>query len=85
MPPETVVKRINDCFERSLNGTALDSTSREMQALLAYMEWLGTRIDKGKKPRGSGLAELQYMNRAADPANGAKRYGIKHMALAVQQ
>ena len=74
---ETVVKRINDCFERSLNGTALDSTSREMQALLAYMEWLGTRIDKGKKPRGSGLAELQYMNRAADPANGEAIYSAK--------
>jgi thiosulfate dehydrogenase len=74
---ETVVKRINDCFERSLNGTALDSTSREMQAMLAYMEWLGTGIDTGKKPKGSGLAELKFMDRAADPVHGETIYTAK--------
>ena len=41
---ETVVKRINDCFERSLNGTALDSTSREMQALLESIAALSDNI-----------------------------------------
>src|SRR6218665_1139638 len=28
---ESIVKRVNDCLERSLNGKALDSTSYEMQ------------------------------------------------------
>ena len=74
---ETVAKRINDCFERSLNGKGLDSTSREMQALLAYMEWLGTGIDEGKKPKGSGLAELKFMDRAADPVHGETIYTAK--------
>jgi len=74
---ETVVKRINDCFERSLNGVALDSTSREMRALVAYMEWLGTGIDAGKKPKGSGLAELKFMDRAADPIHGQAIYTAK--------
>lgn len=74
---ETVSKRINDCFERSLNGTALDTTSREMQALLAYMEWLGTGIEAKKKPKGAGLAELPFLDRAADPAIGAVIYEAK--------
>lgn len=74
---ETVAKRINDCFERSLNGTALDTTSREMQALLAYMQWLGTGIEAKKKPKGSGLAELPFLDRAADPVMGEAIYTAK--------
>lgn len=74
---ESVVKRINDCFERSLNGTALDSNSREMRALVAYMEWLGTGMEKGSKPKGSGLAELPFLDRPADPIHGEAVYIAK--------
>ena len=34
---ETVSKRVNDCFERSLNGKAIDSTGKEMRAIIAYL------------------------------------------------
>ncbi|HEY0667094.1 MAG TPA: c-type cytochrome [Sphingobacteriaceae bacterium] len=71
---ETIVKRINDCFERSLNGKPLDSTSNEMKAMIAYMKWLGTGIEKGKKPAGVGLQKLAYLPRAADPKKGAVVY-----------
>lgn len=74
---ETVVKRVNDCIERSLNGTALDSTGREMRAILAYMEWLGTGIRKDVKPKGAGLAELAFLDRAADASKGADIYAAK--------
>lgn len=74
---ETVAKRINDCFERSLNGTALDTGSREMRALIAYMEWLGTGIERGQKPAGSGLVELAFLDRAADPVRGEEIYSTK--------
>lgn len=74
---ETVVKRVNDCFERSLNGTAPDSTGREMQAILAYLEWLGSGLERGTRPKGSGLAELPYLDRAADTTNGAAIYVAK--------
>ncbi|MBX2979897.1 MAG: c-type cytochrome [Flavobacteriales bacterium] len=74
---ETVAKRINDCVERSLNGTALDTTEREMRAMLAYMEWLGSGIEKGTKPKGSGIVELAFMDRAADPVHGAEIYTAK--------
>lgn len=67
---ETIVKRVNDCFERSLNGKALDSSSREMQAIVAYIHWLGEKIPKGEKPHGSGIMELAYPNKAADLQSG---------------
>ncbi len=71
---ETIAKRINDCFERSLNGKALDSNSKEMKALIAYMHWVGDEIPKGTKPKGSGILELDYLDRAADPEKGKSVY-----------
>lgn len=67
---EGIVKRVNDCFERSLNGKSLDSTSREMQSILAYIQWLGTGVKKGAKPNGVGIADLTFPDRAANPING---------------
>ena len=52
---ETVTKRITDCFERSLGGKAPDSASREMRAMVAYMQWLGSDVPKGQRPDGVGL------------------------------
>lgn len=74
---ETIPKRINDCFQRSLNGQPLDTTSREMRAMMAYMEWLGTGIPKGQKPKGAGLVEVPFLDRPADPARGEQVYVAK--------
>lgn len=74
---ETIEKRVNDCFERSLNGKALDSNSKEMRAIVAYMHWLGDDIPKGKKPKGSGIMELKYLDRPADPVKGGLVYQNK--------
>lgn len=71
---ETVVQRVNDCFMRSLNGKELDSNSREMKGILAYMRWLGKEVPKGKKPYGSGLVEPRALDRAADPQKGKLVY-----------
>ena len=74
---ETIPKRVNDCFMRSLNGQPLDTTSREMKAIVAYMRWLGTSVPKGEKPKGQGLVEMPFLPRAADPSNGQKIYAAK--------
>src|SRR5665647_3094735 len=66
----SVSRRINDCFERSLNGIAIDTNSHEMQAIIAYMHWIGDDIPIGKKPLGSGIMKLKYLDRVADPAKG---------------
>jgi len=71
---ETIEKRINDCMERSLNGRAIDSNSREMKAIIAYMHWLGEGVAKNHKPKGSGITDLPYLDRAADPQKGKSVY-----------
>lgn len=73
---ESIEKRVNDCLERSLNGQALDSNSKEMMAIISYIKWLGSDIKKGTKPKGSGIMELPYLNRATDPAKGKIVYTI---------
>lgn len=74
---EDIYKRINDCFERSLNGKALAVESKEMQAIAAYINWLGKDVLKGKKPAGSGFKEMAFLDRAANPSNGNLVYNQK--------
>jgi thiosulfate dehydrogenase len=71
---EDVYKRVNDCIQRSLNGTALDTASREMQAIKAYILWVGKDVEKGKRPKGAGITELAYLDRAADVEKGKLVY-----------
>lgn len=74
---ENIYKRVNDCFERSLNGKAIDTAGKEMQAIVAYINFLGTNVEKGKKAEGSGLKDLALLDRAADPVKGASVYTAK--------
>jgi len=74
---ENQIKRVNDCFQRSLNGKALDSTGREMRAILAYIKWLGNDVEKDKIPRGAGIFKLKGMKRACDPSKGLEVYVAK--------
>lgn len=74
---ESLEYRINDCMRRSLNGAALDSNSREMKAMLAYLRWLGKDVTSGKKPPGSGLPTLAFLERAADTAHGHAVYATQ--------
>lgn len=74
---ETIPKRINDCFERSLNGKALPIDGPEMKALGAYMQWLGKAVPKGEKPTGVGISDVAYLDRSADPLKGQIVYDAK--------
>lgn len=67
---EDIYKRVNDCFERSLNGKSIDTASREMQAIYTYIKWLGKDVPKGEKPLGSGLEKLPFLDRVARPEAG---------------
>lgn len=67
---ESIPKRINDCFERSLNGKAIDTKGYEMRSIIAYIQWLGKDVKKGEKPKGAGITDLAYLNRAASQAKG---------------
>jgi thiosulfate dehydrogenase len=74
---EDLPKRINDCFERSLNGKPLDKNSNEMRAIVDYISFLGKDVAKAEKPKGSGIHDLAYLDRAADPLKGQVLYTKK--------
>jgi thiosulfate dehydrogenase len=67
---ETLDRRINDCMERSLNGEKLDSSSHEMQAMVAYINWVGQQMPKDSTPVGASVEAVPYLERAADPVKG---------------
>ncbi|ASZ11917.1 c-type cytochrome [Chitinophaga pendula] len=67
---QDIYDRINDCLQRSLNGSAMDTSCREMKAIQAYISWLGITVPKGRKPYGAGLPRLPFLPRAADPVQG---------------
>lgn len=67
---ESIEFRVNDCLVRSLNGQPIDSSSSEMQAMVAYLKWLGKDVSGHQKPKGAGLEDLAFLDRAADPEKG---------------
>lgn len=71
---EGIYKRVSDCFQRSLNGTAPDSNSKEYKAIYEYIKWIGQGVPKGQKPKGSGIEKLPYLDRAANPEKGKAVY-----------
>ncbi|MCX6206251.1 MAG: c-type cytochrome [Bacteroidetes bacterium] len=73
---ESIEMRVNDCLQRSLNGKPIDSLSKEMLSIVAYIKWLGSEIPKGEKPKGTGIIDLPYLTRAADTIQGRKDYII---------
>jgi len=81
---EDIYKRVNDCFERSLNGQALAETSKEMQAIKAYIEFIGSNVEKGKQAEGSGLKKIEFLDRAADPQKGRLVYTEKCQSCHLQ-
>jgi thiosulfate dehydrogenase len=74
---ETIADRINSCMQRSLNGTALDSTSKEVEAMIAYIKWVGAGVTKASAPKGAGIEKLAYLTRAADPIKGGVIFSAK--------
>lgn len=74
---EGIEKRVNDCFERSLNGSALETESKELKAIVAYINFLGTNVKKGEKAKGSGFKDMAYLDRAANPVLGKAVYAGK--------
>ncbi len=50
--------RINDCFQRSMNGKALTGNSPDMRDIIAYLAFLSKGIPQGATVPGQGLPKL---------------------------
>jgi thiosulfate dehydrogenase len=70
---QTLAQRINDCFERSLNGKPLPFDHPAMVDMLAYMSWLSQGIPMGATVAGQGIPRLT-LTRTADTTQGQAIY-----------
>ena len=65
----TLTDRVNGCMRRSMNGRPLPPESREMQAVLAYIRYVGQKSPEGVRVAGMGLLPLTP---AADPPSAER-------------
>jgi thiosulfate dehydrogenase len=72
----TLADRVNECFERSLNGRALPPDSSKLQAVVAYITWLSQGVPQGATLPWRGLQRIQS-RRPLDADNGKKVFGGK--------
>ncbi|CAG2160042.1 c-type cytochrome [Cupriavidus numazuensis] len=66
-------ERINDCFQRSMNGKPLAFDSSDMNAIMAYMKWLSTGVPTGTNVAGRGFEKID-MSLKPDPVHGKSVY-----------
>jgi thiosulfate dehydrogenase len=64
--------RVNDCFERSMNGRALDRASAEMRDLVTYMAFLSRGVPSGAQVDGQGVPLLEPVR--GDTTRGARLF-----------
>ncbi|WP_421871053.1 c-type cytochrome [Marinoscillum sp.] len=70
----TIEERVNGCMERSMNGKALPIESKQMQAIVAYMTWLGKGMPEDTMEYFQGFAKLEIPGEMADLIKGAVVY-----------
>ncbi len=69
---QTLAQRINGCMERSMNGRRLPEGSAELEAMIAYIDFLSDHAPTDL--HGRGAPPLSYLDRAANPRRGAEVY-----------
>ena len=73
---ESLEDRINDCFQRSMNGKPLPANGREMIGMLSYITWLSQGVPIGSEVVGRGFREISAPG-PADPARGKALYAAR--------
>jgi len=71
----TLEERIDDCFERSVNGKA-PGKGPVMDALVAYIEWLSRDVPRGAEVVGRGFTPIERPP-IVDPDNGRSAYLVR--------
>jgi thiosulfate dehydrogenase len=69
---ETLEDRINGCLERSMNGRSMDDNSTEMKAMVKYIKWMSSFVEKDINNIPKGLPDMPMLYRAASPVKGKK-------------
>lgn len=58
---DLIENRINDCFERSMNGRALPWDGADMRDMIAYLAFLSRGVPVGGEIEGQGLPPLKTL------------------------
>jgi thiosulfate dehydrogenase len=66
----TIEERINGCMERSMNGKKLPIDSKEMNAIVAYMKWLGEGLPPEREKEFKGYVKINLPEVAVDLEKG---------------
>lgn len=71
----TIQDRVNDCFERSMNGRALAHDSRDMRDIVAWLAFLsrGAPVQRDTSPRGIPLLAAM----PADEERGSRTFTMR--------
>lgn len=69
----TLEERINDCFQRGLNGKPLPPVSAEMKDIVAYLTWLSKDMPAGPH-KGLGVDSIPLI--AADTVRGKTQFAM---------
>lgn len=69
----TLEDRIQNCYMRSLNGKPLPKDSRQMKALIHYMDWISQDVRHFKKIPWLGLRKIKSSH-TPDSINGRTCY-----------
>jgi thiosulfate dehydrogenase len=72
----SLAERINECFERSLNGRPLPPDSSKLQAVVSYIEWLSQNVPRHSAVPWRGIPRIAAP-RTPDPALGKKVFATK--------
>jgi thiosulfate dehydrogenase len=70
----TLTDRLNGCMRRSMNGKDFPPDSREMQALIAYIKFVGKGTPEGVRLPGMGLLPLANPASPPDSRRGQEVY-----------
>ena len=66
---DLIEDRINDCFRRSMNGSALAPAGPDMRDIVTYFAFLSSGMPVGAEMEGQGFPRLQPLR--GDPRRGA--------------
>ncbi|MDA9878687.1 c-type cytochrome [Flavobacteriaceae bacterium] len=70
----TIKDRINGCMERSLNGVKLPNNSNQMNAIIAYIEWISSEIPEVNLKVFKGFPNIKIPNVAVNLDMGKQIY-----------
>jgi thiosulfate dehydrogenase len=73
----TIEERIDGCMERSMNGRKMPPNSKEMKALVSYLNWLSRFAPEDGNIEGKGFLSVTLPNRPINLNNGKRIFNSK--------